>query len=1256
MPSMTQIKASAGSGKTWTLTQKFLAHLASLSPGAARSGACTLHGPEEDWRSVMAITFTNAAATEMQERVLKVLKERALNLDTESAPGLTPRDARVWLERIMHDRSSLNISTIDSLLNLIVRMSALAQKLPPDFDPVFASSDILDPYWQAVSNEAWQDNEDLRKLIASICESTVRYSDRNDFKAGDIIRNRLANILELIFRDKLEDLTPAEVFQTWDGKGLLPRIKKRLFSLIDTIVRADGKCADGCDSPVVMDKTFKKGLQKVLIVAEGKLGKKTLSASLAELARLRLDTDLLKALDSASFKKSAIKTVKASGPVPDDLAKSYDELVLTCNDLLPIDHLHTQSRIHEPLITMARLIHKRYAANLQHEGLVPNDRIPIMVRDILSGDFGVADALCRMGTRISHFLVDEFQDTSRDHWEALKPLVAEALSSGGSLSWVGDVKQAIYGFRGGDSELFDDIAQDADLTCMLDSGVDRQTLENNWRSRKEIIAFNNALFAPLEYAKNCELVLVPDDEKVASYQGLVGEVPSLIQDAEDPETPILEHVAAKMAQAYQKGAQKPSPRTLDGGRVTLIRFGEGGEGSDGDEGKVTSGMDEVVDEQLLAVSLVAQREHAEGTPWADLLVLVRTNRKAMELARHLSSEGIPVITENSLLLSDHPLIVQTIALLSFLRAPEDDVAFWTVASGSIVARDGERDVSRPLLDTELSLLSRLRKKRRDLNGKDTGRDVDDDDAFEEISQDMPEALLGDSILQGKGRPSLALLWQRLHPEAWETIFAPLLDASGSITPYDMVSEWYARENVLERFPEAGPFLQRFLEILYTSQGRGIRSLGDFLDYWNEHGQEEKVPMPEGMDAVRIMTTHKAKGLQAPVVITPWTSQRTRTSAETMVVEYITPLHPQPLRALATCKSFFPMRTAMDLKDAFEAINRFYVAFTRAERRLYVFLSEKPQGDGKQLERLLELAGPAIPEALPWSEYRDVHEPAGDRAEGCIESAHSDPLEPGKTGNTAARAKAWDMGEREGYAADSAWSPMAWMPNLRLHFDFLDESHPRDRAREEGVFVHACLEEMARLPEGVRDNAGDYARARERIVTDLLAKFPWLGDGTNFRERTAAELSWYAALDERCGWMRYGLPEQSIATKNGKILRTDLLVLHPEGPMVIEYKHGQTEESFMVSYHAQVRAYLNTLKAADPSCNPLGVIVYLKPRRLHLVFADGTSLAPDGPVRGNLASVILLAEEEFARLYKGPAGRSMLDPADGNNEQDEEGGE
>jgi ATP-dependent exoDNAse (exonuclease V) beta subunit len=62
-----------------------------------------------------------------------------------------------------------------------------------------------------------------------------------------------------------------------------------------------------------------------------------------------------------------------------------------------------------------------------------------------------------MGTRITHLLIDEFQDTSRDQWFALQPLVEEALAHGGSLTFVGDVKQAIYGWRKGDASLFESI-------------------------------------------------------------------------------------------------------------------------------------------------------------------------------------------------------------------------------------------------------------------------------------------------------------------------------------------------------------------------------------------------------------------------------------------------------------------------------------------------------------------------------------------------------------------------------------------------------------------------------------------------------------------------------------------------------------------------------------------------------------------------------------------------------------------------------
>ena len=1314
MSSMTQIKASAGSGKTWTLTQQFLAHLAACSPQGHRERACTLSGPEEDWRSILAITFTNAAASEMQERVLKVLKERALGLETSR--DMSAREARIWLERIMHERSSLNISTIDSLLNLIVRMSALAEKLPPDFTPVFTTREILDPYWQNVSNEAWQGNEPLRALIARICEMSVAWSDRDDFKAGELIIERLTRIFDLIFRDKLGNLTPAHVFQQSDGSGILPALKQRLFTSLESIVRADGV------NGLVMDKTFKKGLQKTLDLAVRALGKPLQDADVRDYARMRLDDAMMSSFGSASYAKETPKTTKASAPVSDSVQDLWQNMRTCLQELVPISHLYTQCRIHEPLLEMADIVYKRYTDSLQHEGMVHNDRIPVMVHRILSSDFGVADALCRMGTRISHFLVDEFQDTSREHWQALKPLVEEALASGGSFSWVGDVKQAIYGFRGGDSELFDDIAADQDLVRMLESDVCLKTLGFNWRSRAEIITFNNALFAPLDgNPELCARVLVPDQDKLDSYVGCVADVPALCPDAEDPAQSIVDYVAQKMARAYRDGRQEFSPKTKDGGSVTLLRFGTAPDAGQTETAEADAVAARVADEQLEAVERIAWQEHASGTPWADLLVLVRTNKKAMELARHLSSCGIPVITENSLLVNEHPLIVQTVALLSFLRAPEDDIAFWTLVSGSILARDIERhlerDGARNARDARLALLSFLRKSRsvpgrteEDASAGSSEHDLwsEEDEAerwfvdearekagteagehtcaarLQEAAQHLLDSLHlpASAKLHGTNadRLPLAELWQRLCPAAWKTIFVPLRDACGSITPYDLVSEWYAREDVFARFPEARPFLQRFLEILHTSQARNIRSLGDFLDYWEQHGHEEKVPMPEGMDAVRIMTTHKAKGLQAPVVITPWTSLRSSSTPPTKVVEYHSSLSDTPLRALASCTNIFPMRTVDRLKEAFEAVNRFYVACTRAETRLYIFLSAKAQGDGKHLEKLLELAGDSIPEPVAWEAYRDslavpalLQETAGltaagaeaaetetgesavvcAAAEAALQSAELTPgaaqdaqsAADGQEGNEGHEGHSendvlWDMSARTGDAADPSWAPMAWMPKLRLHFDYLDESHPRDRAREEGILVHACLEELAKLPRSVRADEDAYALARERILSDRLARQPWL-DAGDFAHRAQRELAWYAALDRRCRWMEFGMPEQSILTKSGKVLRTDLMVLHPEGPMVIEYKHGQTEEGFLRDYHGQVRAYLNTLRNASPASKPLGVIIYLKAGLLHIVHADGSSPAQGGLVSGQDAALTLLDETSFLKVYTG-LGRSVLD--------------
>ena len=90
-------------------------------------------------------------------------------------------------------------------------------------------------------------------------------------------------------------------------------------------------------------------------------------------------------------------------------------------------------------------------------------------------------------------------------------------------------------------------------------------------------------------------------------------------------------------------------------------------------------------------------------------------------------------------------------------------------------------------------------------------------------------------------------------------------------PYDTVLEWYARLQVEQRFPEAATFLRRFMEVLHSAEEKGLATLSTFLEHWNAKSQEEKVPMPENMNAVRVMTVHKSKGLETPVVFVPFTA-------------------------------------------------------------------------------------------------------------------------------------------------------------------------------------------------------------------------------------------------------------------------------------------------------------------------------------------------------------------------------------------------
>ena len=1116
-----QIKASAGSGKTYTLTRRFLLLLSEMSrrpedydacpacrlPGWTQSaqpdqvpaGAPTIR--RGLFSEILAMTFTNKAAAEMKSRIVEALKKCALGLEPAGSSIFSAPEAHAWLDVILRRYDALNIRTIDSLLAMLTRISAGKLGIPPDFEISFDDAAYLDPLYDELLDKAAMGAAEGDIAIAELLEKSAFSLSVSRQSRGFTVRDLREHILDAL-----------RTIQGQPEAGSLPCTdEQKLYARLGDAAAKLNQAAE--IMAAMLEKYGLAPLENFRAVLE----------SYQAYAPERELPNYSRYLDKEGLEECLRKKDKGAVTPPLQAAFS-DFLALVKRERGRVQFYKSAGRV-LPVTELACLLLPGLERLRSASGTLTGSMLPGLAREALAGDDGVSEACCRLGSRLTHLLIDEFQDTSREQWQAIEPLALECLSRGGSLRYVGDVKQAIYSWRGGDSSLFDEIAALPELRA-VNPYPQFTALQFNWRSAPRLVDFNNRFFSRLE------------------EPGFAVKVAESLMPKSPPA--VLERAAASLARAFAGTSQSvPEQRAhaLDG--FVGIQKVQGERLEDFKEEL------KLKFKALLAENLLLRRSPGE------IAVLVRSGKEAEDVAAWLGELGVDAVTEHSFKLADNPLVQRLVSFLRFVDYPADDLNFWNFISG-------------PECFARAAGLG---------------------------SEDLETWLAGLRLEQLRGiapRGPLYGFFRRDFPDLWESLLAPFYSQSGLMSAYDLVSELYNRYRLTELLPEQDLYLRCFLELLYNAGRQGQASPAAFLDFWEEKGCEEKVPRPETPDSVSIMTLHKAKGLEFPVVLIPFHRFSESNARELVVCRFESETWlVQENEAMG--EAFYAAQSSA----ALEKLHLLYVGWTRAAEELHLFVG------GSELDRRRGMPG-ALEILLADYEFdEDGYYSTGsiDAASGAVAARPQDPVESRSGRDRLAGNVDPNTDIPGGGVAPSEnaieitpdWRPMDWLPRLKIFRNPVPEAVYDERAR--GTLFHNCLENLSGLasPGGPGDNI-------EQAVERALHGFPLpLDDLGQARQEAVATLRWFCSLSDAPRWLREGRREQSIVDENGQLHRMDMLLNENGRLLVLEYKSGRARPEHL----EQVRRYLELLARSrshspDGRPEPYGLLVYLDERRVQEV--------------------------------------------------------
>ncbi len=1024
LPEVRVVEASAGSGKTYALALRYIRLL--MAPG-------------EELRAILAITFTNKATREMKARILELLKRLALGafrsraekvelLASLSAGEAAARTLSASLvDRIVRNYHWFQVQTIDSFINVLLSGCAAELNLSPRFRIERSSGEhlswALDRCIERAGREA-----PVRRAIRAFVDQHLRL----DRQASWFPRDKMRSTVEALIAEY--NLSGKRFAKS----GCSPRATKR--KLLADLAALRSSLPAGTRAHLV------KALDDVV----GKGGGALDLGDLTSAYFLRDDFPMTKGNEAPPGCLALWRRIRAAIPrAAEEEARSFFDCYIDLFDL----------------------VSGELASRAREDDLVFLNELNRLARELFSsGRVGVPELYLRLATEFRHFLIDEFQDTSDLQWNNLEGMVREALSTGGSLFYVGDRKQAIYRFRGGDVGLFDAVA--AGLAGQ--APVRRESLGLNRRSAREIVEFNNEVF---------------------SEQNLRRFAAAVRPDRDDDPKALGPCDVDMLVEAF-RGARQTHLPGRPGGCVRV----EALEAAPGEEAK------EAARERMIAIVRGLCGRYDPG----QIAVLARGNDDVERITAWLTEARIAAASDRTLSVARNPLVKELIALLRFLDSPVDDLAFASFILGEIFSAAAGIPV---------------REMRR----------------FVFSLRSTPAA--------GRGS-HLYMEFRARYPDAWAAHIEEFFRTVGFVPLYELVAQILQRLGVYRRFGEYQGFFMRFLELV-REQEEERGDIGSFLGYLDRAAGEDLFVRFSGVDAVRVMTAHKAKGLGFPAVVLPFLDFDPEGGGPRQGAAYRALHGDAGVSLLCLERKYTDLSPRLAHEGRAEYLGRFvdamnlvYVAFTRAEEELWIL--------------------------IPYSKRR------GNRALELIPGRVARRGEPG-------------IRKRRGPGADPGGVDLP-PPEYRDWIAFLKEECVdageivRRAEIERGDLSHFILSRIGAVARG------DAGEALGRAVEEARLRFPLAGCVEECAEAVRALLSAPAVAPIFFpGEGAEVRSEIEVADRNGRRWRIDRLIVLPDAVRIVDWKSSAAERE---GHAAQMRAYAALVREIYPGRAVRASLVYL----------------------------------------------------------------